>query len=76
MQSSVCQVLIGYSGADIVGLIETDTESRATVHCHSKPAPGAFRRTTLERPAANGNDQSWRCDNWPRMTIHEIAGSN
>jgi hypothetical protein len=76
MQSSVCLFSIGYFGADIVGLIETDTESRATVHYHSKLAPGAFRRTTLEGPAANGNDQSWRCDNCPRMTIHEIAGSN
>jgi len=76
MQSSVCLFSIGYFGGDIVGLIETDTESRATVDYHGKPSPGAFRRTTLERPAANGNDQSWCCEKCPRMTIHEIAGSN
>jgi hypothetical protein len=62
MQSSVCLFSIGYFGADIIGLIETDTESPATAHYHSKPSPGAFRRTTLERPAANGSD-SRCCDN-------------
>jgi hypothetical protein len=59
MQSSVCLFSIGYFGADIIGLIETDTESPATAHSPNEP-PGAFRRTILERPAANGNDQS-RC---------------